>query len=299
MSETIQVGKVAITRVMEWEGFFASGEAFFPDSDRESWEAERSWLAPDHWDPPSGMMRACLQTFVLQSEGRTILIDTGAGNGKERPYLPVIGHLDTPYLDRLAEAGVRPEDVDVVVCTHVHADHVGWNTSLRDREWVPTFPNARYVFSAPDFEFWNPLNGHERRGALPNQNMWEDSVAPVHQAGLADIWEGETHQLDSNLTLELAPGHTPGMTVIKLVSEGERAVFVGDLLHSPVQVVHPEWNTCFCEDPEQGQKSRQRVLSWAVDNKVLLIPAHLAGDHAAELVREGDQIRVRGWRAFS
>lgn len=298
MAETIEIGAVSVTRVMEWEGLFAPGTQLIPDSDDEFWKAEQDRLAPDHFDPETGLIRACLQTFVLRSEGRTILVDTGAGDGKERPYIPVFGHLETGFLGRLAEAGVQPEDVDVVVNTHVHIDHVGWNTVLRDREWVPTFPNARYVFSQADFEFWNPLNGHERHGALVNQNMFEDSVAPVANAGLADPWEGDTFSLDANLTLELAPGHTPGLSVLRLESEGERAVFVGDLLHSPAQILHADWNSCFCEDQKMASASRRRILSRAADENELLIPAHLGGAHAAEVVRKGDEFDIKGWAAF-
>lgn len=298
MAETIEIGAVSVTRVMEWEGLFAPGTQLIPDSDDEFWKAEQDRLAPDHFDPETGLIRACLQTFVLRSEGRTILVDTGAGDGKERPYIPVFGHLETGFLGRLAEAGVQPEDVDVVVNTHVHIDHVGWNTVLRDREWVPTFPNARYVFSQADFEFWNPLNGHERHGALVNQNMFEDSVAPVANAGLADPWEGDTFSLDANLTLELAPGHTPGLSVLRLESEGERAVFVGDLLHSPAQILHADWNSCFCEDQKMASASRRRILSRAADENELLVPAHLGGAHAAEVVRKGDEFDIKGWAAF-
>ena len=298
MAETIEIGAVSVTRVMEWEGLFSPGTQLIPDSDDEFWRSERDLLVPDHFDPEAGLIRACLQTFVLRSEGRTILVDTGAGDGKERPYIPVFGHLETGFLGRLASAGVQPEDVDVVVNTHVHIDHVGWNTFLRDREWVPTFPNARYVFSKADFEFWNPLNGHERHGALVNQNMFEDSVAPVANAGLADPWEGDTFQLDANLTLELAPGHTPGLSVLRLESEGERAVFVGDLLHSPAQILHPDWNSCFCEDAAMARTSRRRILSRAADENELVIPAHLGGAHAAEVVRKGGDFEVKGWAAF-
>jgi len=295
--KTITLGDVTITRVAEWEGLFSTGQELIPDSDRGTWEANRTLLVPDHWEPDGNAIRACLQTFVLRSEGRTILIDTGAGNHKERPWLPVFGHLQTPFLENLARAGVIPRDVDVVVCTHVHVDHVGWNTYLHEREWVPTFPNATYLFSRPDFDFWNPLNPHQRRGQLVNQNMFEDSVAPVHRAGKAVLWD-ERHRIDANLTIELAPGHTPGLGVIKLHSGGDRAVFVGDLLHSPVQILEPDWNSCFCEDPEQARRSRRQVLGWAADNNALLIPAHLGGHHAAEVVRDGSKFAVKGWAPF-
>jgi glyoxylase-like metal-dependent hydrolase (beta-lactamase superfamily II) len=299
MPNEFEIGAVSATRVMEWEGLFVTTTELMPDSTAEFWNAERSWMDPDHWDPETDRLHACVQTFVVRSEGKVILVDTGAGDGKERPYIPVFGHLRTGFLERLGQAGVRPEDVDLVVCTHVHVDHVGWNTFLAEREWVPTFPNAKHLFSKPDFEFWNPLNGHERRGALVNQNMFEDSVEPVARAGLAEIWEGPTYRVDSNLTLELTPGHTPGLAVMKVESEGERAVFVGDVLHSPAQIYHPEWNSCFCEDPAQARKSREAVLSWAADSRTLLIPAHFAGEHAAEVVRQGDGFRVKDSTAFS
>jgi glyoxylase-like metal-dependent hydrolase (beta-lactamase superfamily II) len=295
--KTIALGDVTITRVAEWEGLFSTGQQLIPDGDRATWEANRTLLVPDHWEPESNAIRACLQTFVLRSEGRTILIDTGAGNHKERPWLPIFGHLETRFLENLAAAGVTPKDVDVVVCTHVHVDHVGWNTYLHEREWVPTFPNARYLFSRPDFDFWNPLNPHQRRGQLVNQNMFEDSVAPIHRAGLSVLWD-ERHRIDANLTIELAPGHTPGLGVIKLESKGDRAVFVGDLLHSPVQVLEPDWNSCFCEDAEQAIASRRKVLGWAADNNALLIPAHLGGHHAAEVMRDGGKFAIKGWAAF-
>ena len=298
MNKTLEIGSVSVTRVMEWEGLFAPVTDLVPESDQEFWKERSDVLTPDFWDQESGVARACLQTFVVRSEGRTILVDTGAGDGKERPYLTVFGHLETGFLERLGTAGVQPEDVDVVVNTHVHVDHVGWNTVLREREWIPTFPNATYYFTKADFEFWNPLHDHKRLGALVNQNMFEDSVLPVHQAGLAQAWEGDVLELDSNLTLELAPGHTPGHTVLKVESEGERAVFVGDLMHSPVQMLRPDWSSCFCEDPVMARQSRKRILSWAADENVLVVPAHFDGAHAAEVVRDGDNFDIKGWAAF-
>jgi glyoxylase-like metal-dependent hydrolase (beta-lactamase superfamily II) len=294
---TINLGDVSITRVEEWDGLFSTVTDMFPDGTKEFWQDNRDWLAPDHWDPESGAMRGCLQTFVVRSEGKIILIDTGAGNNKERPYIPIFGHLDTDFLENLAAAGVEPQDVDLVINTHVHIDHVGWNTYLAGREWVPTFPNAKYLMAQIDFDFWNPLNGHDRRGALVNQNMFEDSVAPVQAAGQAVLWNNG-YEVDANLRIELAPGHTPGLGVIKLQSGSDRAVFVGDLMHSPAQVVQCEWNSCFCEDPDQARRSRRAVLSWAADNNALVIPAHYAGAHAVEVARDGDAFRIKGWGGF-
>lgn len=187
--------------------------------------------------------------------------------------------------------------MDVVICTHLHVDHVGWNTVLRGQEWVPTFPNAEYLFNTADFEFWNPANDHTRRGELMNMNVFEDSVAPVYQAGQATLWEGE-HNIDENLTLRAAPGHTPGLGVLELHSGGDRAVFVGDLLHTPMQFLRPDWNSCFCEDPAAARASRHRVLSRAAEHNALVVPAHLGGAHAAEITPEGDGFAVKGWARF-
>ncbi|HEX4362275.1 MAG TPA: MBL fold metallo-hydrolase [Pseudonocardia sp.] len=296
--EILQLGEVEIIRVAEVEnGPFTAGTELIPDSDLATWQDNRDWLAPDHWDPESNQAQACLQTFVLRSAGRTILVDTGAGNGKQRPHFPVFNELATTFLDQLAEAGVRPEDVDVVVCTHLHIDHVGWNTVRQGPDWVPTFPNADYLFNSADFEFWNPANSFERRGELMNKNVFEDSVAPVHHAGQAVLWQDE-HTIDENLTLRAAPGHTPGLGVLELRSGDDRAVFVGDLLHSAVQILRPDWNSCFCEDPAQARASRHRVLSWAAEHNALVVPAHLGGAHAAEITPDGDGFAIKGWAQF-
>lgn len=297
--EILQLGEVQVSRVAEVEnGPFTAATELIPDSDPATWQDNEAWLSPDHWDPESNQAQGCLQTFVLRSAGRTILVDTGVGNGKQRPHFPVFNELETAFLSRLAEADVRPEEVDLVVCTHLHIDHVGWNTVPRGQEWVPTFPNAEYLFNSADFEFWNPANGHPRRGELMNMNVFEDSVAPVHQAGQATLWADE-HTIDENLTLRAAPGHTPGLGVLELHSGDDRAVFVGDLLHSAIQFVQPDWNSCFCEDPARARASRHRVLSWAAERNVLVVPAHLGGAHAAEIEPKGDGFAIKTWAQFS
>ena len=154
---------------------------------------------------------------------------------------------------------MRPEDVDLVVNTHLHVDHVGWNTRLDGRTWVPTFPNATYLMPRRDFEFWNPANNNESVLGRGNQNVFEDSVAPVHQAGLTHLWDGP-YRIDANLRLELAPGHTPGSSVLTLDSGGDRALFVGDLVHTALQIAEPDTNSCFCEDPAESRATRRKLL---------------------------------------
>ncbi|GAA2731701.1 MBL fold metallo-hydrolase [Streptomyces nogalater] len=295
---TITLGDVTLTRVREYFGpVDMTPETFFPDSPAQAWEEHRTMLVPDFLDDGTGIINAAIQTWLLRSEGRTILVDTGVGNHKERPYASVWSRMDTGFLDNLARAGVRPEDVDIVINTHLHIDHVGWNTYLDGRTWVPTFPNATYLMPKDDFDFWNPENGHTSVLGRGNQNVFEDSVAPVHQAGQTLLWE-DSHQIDANLRLESAPGHTPGSSVLILTSGTDRAVFVGDLLHSPVQILEPDCNSCFCEDPAQARDTRRKVLGWAADHHALVVPAHLGGHGAAHVVRDGGNFAIKDWASF-
>jgi glyoxylase-like metal-dependent hydrolase (beta-lactamase superfamily II) len=149
-----------------------------------------------------------------------------------------------------------------------------------------------------DFDFWNPANGHEPNLGRGNQNVFEDSVAPVHEAGQALLWE-DRHRIDANLTLDLAPGHTPGSSVLTLDSGGDRALFVGDLLHTALQLVEPDTNSCFCEDPAQARATRRRLLGQAADTNALVLPAHLGGHGGAEVVRDGDRFAIKDWAPFA
>ncbi|MFI8490464.1 MBL fold metallo-hydrolase [Streptomyces rubrogriseus] len=297
--EQITLGNVSVTRIWEYYGSVEMDpHAFFPESSQEVWKDGVHWLAPHFLDSETNIVNSAIQTWLLRSGDKTILVDTGVGNHKERPYAPVWSHLETDFLANLARAGVQPEDVDIVINTHLHIDHVGWNTYLDGRSWVPTFPNATYLMPKDDFDFWNPANGHQPLLGRGNQNVFEDSVAPVHQAGQTLLWEN-SHQIDADLRLDAAPGHTPGSSVLTLSSGTDRAVFVGDLLHNPVQIVEPDANSCFCEDPAGARATRRKVLGWAADNNALLIPAHLGGHGAAEIARNGNTFDIKGWAPFS
>jgi glyoxylase-like metal-dependent hydrolase (beta-lactamase superfamily II) len=295
------VGDVEVTKVVEWSGEIAPARFVVPDSTPEVWRDNAAWLAPDHWRPASDSYHAAVQTWVLRSAGRTVLVDTGVGDGRDRPQIPLFDHLATGFLDRLAAAGVRPQDVDVVVNTHVHYDHVGWNTRGGEDGWEPAFPNATYLIPAVDQRYFAPENAHRRRAPRSEHErlrqqgsllVYADSVAPV--LGRAVLWE-DAHRIDGNLTLESAPGHTPGSSVLRVRSGGDRAVFVGDVLHSPVQILRPDCSSCFCEDPGQAAATRRRLLERAADEKELVVPAHFAGPGTAEVRRDGSQFRVTGW----
>ncbi|MFJ8623565.1 MBL fold metallo-hydrolase [Kitasatospora sp. NPDC093550] len=292
--ERIVLGDVEIIRVLEFQGPFAPAAAIVPGLAEPAWTGGDADLVPEHYDPVSGAYIGALQTWVVRSAGRTVLVDTGVGNGRERPSTAMFHRRQGRFPELLAAAGVRPEEVDAVVNTHLHADHVGWNTTEREGSWVPTFPNAVYYLPAADRAFFDPAAGHAARdsGAADPAHwaewdlVFEDSVAPVLAAGQAKEWSGSL-RIDTALVLEEAPGHTPGSSVLRVDSAGERAVFVGDLMHSPVQLAHPSCSSCFCLDPEQAAASRLRVLERAADERELVIPAHFAGVGAARIRRAG------------
>ncbi|MBZ5734957.1 MBL fold metallo-hydrolase [Nocardioides sp. TRM66260-LWL] len=290
LSDSLQIGDVTVTRVVEWTGGLLAGPDLLPDS------------TPDDWGD-AGLVPMALQAWVVRSRGATIVVDPGEGNDRTRPQAPALDHLATDHLAALAAAGAAPEDVDVVIDTHVHHDHVGWNTRLDGDAFVPTFPQARYLIAAPDVAWFDPARAGlrppvrsdaervRREGSL---QLWADSVQPVLDAGLVDAWEGSVH-LDDQLALELTPGHTPGSSVLWIRSAGETAVLVGDLLHTPLQLAHPDWSSCFCEDPVAAARTRRRVLEQAADEQALLVPAHLPGHGAVRIERDGSRFRVVEW----
>lgn len=292
----IKLGDVTITRIEETHGPIMPTGAFFPTMPDEAWQEHRELLVPDHLGT-DGMVRVAMQSWLLRSDGRTILIDTGIGNDKNRPAVEPWHHQKLDYLGRLTAAGVRPEDVDLVINTHLHLDHVGWNTRLIDDQWVPTFPNATYLMPAIDFRHWDPANNPHIPGSV-NEYAFEDSIAPVHAAGQVRLWE-DTYVIDGSLRLDAAPGHTPGHAVITLESGGDRALFAGDIIHTPLQLHHPGHNSCFCEDLAQARATRRRLLDWAADTTTLLLPAHFSGRSALEITRHADSYAVKQWSPFS
>lgn len=224
---TTSFGDVTLDRVDEWTGKLFTRPDLLPDSDRQAWEAERAWLEPDFWSANSEDAGLCAQSFLVHSGGRTILVDTGIGNAKPRPSVPPFDHLDTAYLDDLAAMGVRPTDVDLVVCTHLHPDHVGWNTTLVDGEWRPTFPNATYLLPKADFDHLAKMaKSGDTPDPLGNVAAFRDSVLPVVENAKTQLWEGEEHVIDDALRLVASPGHSPGACVLTISSSGEKALLM-------------------------------------------------------------------------
>jgi glyoxylase-like metal-dependent hydrolase (beta-lactamase superfamily II) len=293
----ITLGDVTVARVEEMHGPVGmTPEQFFPGWTDQAWHENRDWLVPDHLGAEDDIVQVAFQTWALRSDGRTILVDTGVGNDKPRPAVGGWDHLSLGYLENLEKAGIRPGDVDLVINTHLHVDHVGWNTRLVDGQWVPTFPNATYLMPRLDFEHFDPMKNPNIAGSV-NENVFEDSIEPVRAAGQVRLWEGE-HAVDGSLRLLAAPGHTPGASVLVLTSGSDKALFAGDMMHTPLQVAHPAHDSCFCEDQATAQATRRHLLGWAADNTALVLPAHFSGHTALEVARNGDGFEIKNWGPF-
>jgi glyoxylase-like metal-dependent hydrolase (beta-lactamase superfamily II) len=200
---------------------------------------------------------------------------------KDRPWTRRFHQLETPYLQRLRAAGAAPEDIDMVLCTHLHADHVGWNTMLRDGRWVPTFPNAKYLFSRTDDAYWD-VRKNPAMADDPRHMAYEDSVLPVVQSGQAVLVD-DGYNITSKLSVEAAPGHSPGHVLFNLADEGRRAVFCGDVIHHALQVYAPHWTHMADERPAEGAVSRRRMLESCAEHDALLFPIHFGAPHVARI----------------
>jgi glyoxylase-like metal-dependent hydrolase (beta-lactamase superfamily II) len=236
-------------------------------------------------DAATNFVLGSVHTWLVRTPGATILVDTCVGNDKTREALPDFDHLALPWLERLADAGLQPEDVDYVVCTHLHVDHVGWNTRLVGGEWVPVFPNARYLINQREFDFWKPDNPAVADIAI-NAGVFEDSVQPIFDRDQMILWDGD-YELGDGIRLEMATGHTPGHNVLWLESKGQAAVFAGDSMHSAMQVFEPTWNSGFCIAPEEAIATRTRLVETCAERNALLCPAHFAAPHAYRVEPRG------------
>jgi glyoxylase-like metal-dependent hydrolase (beta-lactamase superfamily II) len=290
---TWQIGSVTITRIEELLGFASlPPENFFVGFERAVLERHLDWLVPNHYSPGHDRLITSVHSWLIRSGQHTILLDCCAGNHKTRPGFARFHQLDTPYLDQLRQAGAAPEDIDIVLCTHLHADHVGWNTMLRDGHWVPTFPNAKYLFSRIEKEWGNPRHNPVADADLLRSNAYRDSVLPVIEAGQAQLIEG-AHAIDDAMLIEPAPGHTRGHITLKLDTGNEKGVFCGDAIHHPLQVYAPHWNSGFCELPQEARVTRRRILEHCAETRALLFPIHFGTPHVAAIVRAGDLFSPR------
>lgn len=269
-----KIGQATVTRVEETYVPNYQLRDIFPDFSDAHLAEHKHWLAPNHYDADSGQIKLSVHSWLLQIGGQKILIDACCGNNKVKPDRPFWHMLNVNYLERLGAAGARPEEITVVMCTHLHHDHVGWNTQLRDGKWVPTFPNARYVFSKPDVDYFTKIDADPKEGPA-ELGTFRECVVPILEHGRADLVGGGAHRLNEFIEIDSAPGHSPGHVVFKLESKGQRGVFIGDVWHHLLQVYYPDWNFPKNSDAAQARVSRRKILDYCASSGALVLPGHV------------------------
>lgn len=277
------LGDITVQRIVESEEPFLTLPQLFAEAPPEAIEQHRQWLEPWALCPETGKVILPVQSYLVRTSRHTILIDTCVGNHKTGNWHPP-WHMrrDRTWLERLAAAGFQPEDIDYVLCTHLHGDHCGWNTTLQDGRWVPTFANAHYIISKREYDNSESMGG----------STFEESILPIMEADQAVLVDMD-HALDDEVWLEPTPGHTPGHVAVRLASNNTRAVMCGDIMHSPIQCAHPEWVFTSDRDPELARKTRRRFLESECESGDLVLTAHFPSPSMGHIVAKEDAFRFR------
>lgn len=276
MLDSWQIGEIKVTRILEMEMPlpYRADTAFMPKATPEAIK-KIDWLFP-HYVTEEGFIKLAFQVFLVEAPGLRLVVDTCIGNDKPRHMLGG-NSLQTSFLEHLATAGWNRESVDLVVCTHLHVDHVGWNTMKDGDAWVPTFPNARYLFGATEYEYWSKSDDEDQVAIML------DSIKPVFEAGLVDLVE-TNHVISDEIKLIPTVGHTPGHVSVILESGRQNAMITGDFMHHPCQIAHPDWTVTFDEDPEAAASCRKRILEELADSATLVIGTHFSKPTAGRII---------------
>src|SRR3954464_13730550 len=281
----LQIGDVTITSIIEREGPWRTPAAMFPAYDPERAVRHLKTLDPEIFDPASGMMVITYQSFVGRWRHHTFLVDTCTGEDKGYPA-PV----DFPkqrYLGAFRAAGLSFDKIDYVFCTHLHIDHCGWNTVLRNGRWVPTFPNAKYVFHKREYAAWEQAT---QQGMNPPGDVWRFNCLPIVEAGQALLVDDD-YALDDTIWLTPTPGHAPCHCCVNIRSGGQRAVVTGDLFHHALQVREPQWSTIFDWDPQQGIASRRKFFGEVAGSGIFMLPIHFPHPTVGRIEVDGERFR--------
>ena len=273
------VGKVRITKIVELETV-GSTRFILPLAGNEEIR-KLPWLVPD-FATEEGRLKMSIHSLVVETPSRRIVVDTGLGNDKQGRNVPTWNNRKTPFLETMTAAGFPPDSIDTVLCTHLHVDHVGWNTKLADGKWVPTFANARYVFGKTEYEHWRDHSDGPDKAAVFN-----DSVQPIAEAGKADLVASDA-RLSDEITLIPTPGHSPGHISILIRSDGEEGLLSGDVAHHPCQMAHLDWSSTVDFDPVQSAVTRRQLFGRFADTPTLVIGGHFG---AGRIRRDGDAFK--------
>jgi len=273
------VGKVQITKIVELETV-GSTRFILPLASNEEIR-KLPWLVPD-FATEEGRLKMSIHSLVVETPSRRIVVDTGLGNDKQGRNVPTWNNRKTPFLETMTAAGFPPDSIDTVLCTHLHVDHVGWNTKLADGKWVPTFGNARYVFGKTEYEHWRDHSDGPDKAAVFN-----DSVQPIAEAGKADLVASDA-RLSDEITLIPTPGHSPGHISILIRSDGEEGLLSGDVAHHPCQMAHLDWSSTVDFDPVQSAVTRRQLFGRFADTPTLVIGGHFG---AGRIRRDGDAFK--------
>jgi glyoxylase-like metal-dependent hydrolase (beta-lactamase superfamily II) len=243
-------------------------------------ERNAGWLFPRFADADRNWLMV-FQSWIVIVDDRVIVVDPCTGNGRSFPSFPLFHNLNTPFIERFEATGIRPHDVDYVFCTHLHMDHCGWNTHLREGHYVPTFPNARYIIVKREYDRWDP-RAPGYRPTEHNEGVFENSVLPILKAGLAEL-VADTHRISPSLLIEPAYGHTMGHSTLHLSSAAKEAYFTGDAFHHPLELIYPELDMKTCEDFAMTVRTRKQLIANCLQRGALLIPAHFAAPYTGFL----------------
>jgi glyoxylase-like metal-dependent hydrolase (beta-lactamase superfamily II) len=285
MRTSFTVNDMTIHRLVEQEAGFTPILEFLPSLKPEQLDENRSWLEPAALDPTTDTAVLCFQSYIVKTPRHTILVDSCIGNDKSFPHRPSWHRkTDSNWMAALKAAGLTVADIDYVMCTHLHGDHVGWNTRRENGRWVPTFPNAKYLFSKKEYEYWE---GVDRETPL---DPMRDSVLPIIDANKAELVTSD-YALDDHIRLIPTPGHTPDHFAVCAGRNGDQAVFTGDLIHSPIQARYPELVMRVDYNPEQAVATRRAFLDRYCDTDTLCCTMHFPSPSVGYIKRWGNGFR--------
>jgi len=274
-----KVGKVKITKVVELETV-GSTRFILPQASRDEIQ-NLPWLIP-HFATDEGRLKMSIHSLIVETDKRRIVVDTGLGNDKQGRGVPTWNNRNEPFLEKLTAAGYPPDSIDMVLCTHLHVDHVGWNTKLAGGRWVPTFANARYVFGRSEYDYWRDHSVEPAHLAVFN-----DSVKPIMDAGRAELIASDA-KLTDEISMISTPGHSPGHMSIHIISDGEEVLLTGDVAHHPCQMAHLDWSSTADSDPKESITARRELFSRFADGPVLVIGGHYDAGH---IKRDGEAFK--------